>query len=575
MSLRANLAAILTAFLAPAVFAHPPDPLRLIPAQAGLVFQIEKPKKVIEGGISFANLRGLSEFPQVRTLLDSPQVRRFFQIVKFLEAQLGNAWPELLEKVAGGGIALGVSLDSEPQPAVLVVQGTDEAAVEKFYNILIKTIETDDGDGPKPVMTRGHEFGFETVTIGKDFFTARIGSAIVIANHAIALAESLKLVKSKTASQSGKLLEARKLVGNDALAWACLDFAKVKATPAGKDFFAATRKDLLQTLVVGGTIDALRRAEFIAFSLEQPTDGYTLRVRIPAKRAELDPAMALHAPFDGGVGSLPLLQPNGVIYSQSFYLDLGYFWKERRTVIRGDNVKDLEKAEADISKVLPGATFGKLLQMSGPYHRIVSAYTGEKLYSITPGQLIPPTAYVGSMRNAEYGQLMDGVLRAGALLAGFQTGWKMSEETFDGVKLTTYRFSEKYPPKYDDAENLRFNAAPTFAIFKDQLVLGSTPGIVKKLIPVLKAETKNVGPPAVWRASGYLAGAGELLKASPDATISQAVLTQGVGLTEATKQVRELVSWLTAAGQVGLSIDHAEQFLEFEFSWKIPNANAK
>jgi len=556
---------------APQLIAAPPDPLRWIPSEATLVIKIEKPREFIEGVVKRDAYQSLRKFPQVRELLESTQVRRFLQIVSYMETELGAPWPELIDKLAGGGIALGAVIGAEPAPTVIVVQGTDEAATTKAYELFLAGIRDESNrDGTKQELVKATYREVPTVQAGKEVFLARIGAAIVFGNNQAGFHAALELATKAGANSvltKSTLPAARKIAGKDPVAWAWLDFAKVKATPQGKDFFEATRKDVLQTVVVGSSIDAARRSDFLAFVLDQSPDGYALRLRMPAKRAELDKAMSVHAPMNGEPGSRPLLQPKGTIYSQSFYLDLGYLWKERKTMFNPENLKDIEKGIADIDKVLPGTTFGNLLEMSGPYHRIVSVQTGEKLYAIEPGQRIPPTAYVGSMRDKEYGRTMDGVLRAAALLGSFQTGWKMSETMHDGVKIVTYRFPENAEPKYDDPTKLRFNAAPSFAIVGDHLIVGSTPGIVKLLIPVLKKESKADGSSVVWRATGYAAGGAELLLANPEPTITQTILTQGIGLAEAKKQVEDFAAWLRTAGQLNLSIDHAKDWYELKLDW--------
>jgi hypothetical protein len=555
--------------------AEAPDPLHRIPSQAGFVFKVENPRRLVEGLTKIGAYQGLEQFPQARELLESTPVRRFFQTVRHLEKELGGSWPELLDRIAGRGIAIGVGLSTEPQPAVFVVEGTDEATVAKAYSLFLDGIreELSRGDSKQELKSKVFE-GVPVSSIGKDFHTARIGPAIYVANRDTAMTECLKLAAGKggkPVTDHANVAKARTLAGPNAVAWGWLDLATIKQSQQSKDFFASTKKDIFQTLLFGGTADAARRADFIAFAVEQTATGYAWCVRLPAKRSELDPNMAIHAPFKGEIGSRPLLQPPGTVYSQSMYLDLGYLWKERKRIFNPENLKDVETGIAQIDKVLPNTTFGQLLENSGPYHRFVAAHTGEKLYAIEPAQAIPPSAYVGSMRDAQYGETMEALLRAGGLIAGFQTGWKMSEETFENVKLVTYRFSEKAEPKFDDPEKMRFNAAPTFAIVGDSLVVGSTPGIVKLLIPELRKESKASGSPAVWRASAFAAGGSKFLAANPDATVTQAILSQGIGLAEAKEQTKKLAAWLGTLGRFDVSIDHAAEYFEFKIAWKYGN----
>src|SRR5205823_3013449 len=117
------------------------------------------------------------------------------------------------------------------------------------------------------------------------------------------------------------------------------------------------------------------------------------------------------------------------------------------------------------------------------------------------------------------------------------TGWKMSEAKHDGINIVTYRFPETDAITFDDVDKLRFNAAPSFAVVNDSLVVGSTPGIVKAVIPLLKKESATAGTSEVWKFKFYAAGAGEVIAANPDVAVTQAVLSQGVTLNEARQQV--------------------------------------
>jgi hypothetical protein len=554
---------------------HGADPLARIPAQAGFVFKIENPRQFVEGLAKVDAYRGLQQFPQAKEYLDSTPVRRFFQTVQYLEKELGAPWPELIDKVAGHGIAVGIAIEKEPQPALFVAEGTDESTVKKAHDFLLAGIREELARGESKGELKSKDFhGVAISTTGKDFFTARIGPAIVIANREAAITEAIKLAVGQSKSRvtvNPNVAKAKALAGPNAAAWGWLNFAKIKESEQSKDFFSSTKKDIFQTLLFGSTADAARRADFIAFAVEQSPAGYSWAVRLPAKRSELDPNLAVHAPFKGEPGSRPLLQPKGVVYSQSMYLDLGFLWKERKRIFNPENLKDVETGIAQIDKVLPNTTFGQLMENSGPYHRFVAAHTGEKLYTTEPAQAIPPSAYIGSMRDAQYGESMEALLRAGGLIAGFQTGWKMSEETFQNVKLVTYRFSEKSEPKFDDPERLRFNAAPTFAIVGDSLVVGSTPGIVKLLVPELLKESKSAGSPVVWRASAFAAGGAKFLEANPEATVTQAILSQGIGLAEAKEQTKKLAAWIATLGSVQVTLDHGAEYFEFKLAWNTGN----
>lgn len=368
-------------------------------------------------------------------------------------------------------------------------------------------------------------------------------------------------------------------MGGEPLAWLWFDLAGAKESKPAKDFFETSRKDLLQTLVIGGTVDALRRSDYLAVGVHQTPAGYRVALRLPAKSSELghDPGTAgrtpfakLHTPDAGNPGSLPLLHPPGTIYSQSFYLDLAAFWNDRKPLLNPQVLKDIETAEKDGSKLLPGTTIGKLLTQTGPYHRVVVANPSKKLYDTEPTVPIPPFAVVSAFRDPEFAKSIDGVLRGAGLVASFQLKLKMSETTHDGVNIVTYRFPEKGDYPGGDPANYRFNFAPSYGIVDHFLVASTTPELVRSLIPELRKPAGSEKSP-VWRGRASADGAATFLRANPDPTVTDTILNDGVGLDTAKKQVADFAIWLATLGSLGIEIDHGTDAFELRAEWKLKN----
>jgi len=137
--MRLLLSLFTLALVGPAILAK--DPLRFIPAETGAVFKIEKPRALIEAVTKHDLARQAQELQIVRDFLDGAGARRFFQLVAYYERDLGAAWPDLLDKLAGGGIAVGVNKFENGAPALVVIQGTDEATVTKFFDLALKVVE--------------------------------------------------------------------------------------------------------------------------------------------------------------------------------------------------------------------------------------------------------------------------------------------------------------------------------------------------------------------------------------------------------------------------------------------------
>ena len=543
-----------------AVAAPAADPLARIPAGYTLAVAVPHPRAAADAVRTLPALTSATQLAEIQAALDTPAVRRLAELVAYYERDLGADWPTLLDKLAGRGIALGAMFGQDDGPAVVAVEGTDADAVAKFFASAIRFLETADADNPVS-LTKGTRAGADTVSNGKDFHAARRGPTLWVSNRADALHAALDL---KGKSLAPATAPARELVGGDPLAWAWLDLKTLKQGQAAADFFAATRKDFLQTVVVGASIDAVRRADLLAVGLHRTPAGARLELKLPAKRADLPPEFTLHVPA-GGPGSLPLLHPPGTLYSQSFHLDLGTLWRERAKLINGQQLADIEKAEKDISKLLPNTTLGKLLEGSGAYHRLVIADVPGDAYKTKPVTPLPAAALVVSIRDEQFGKTMAGALRAGAFVATTQYKLKMSTQDIDGVKVVCYRFPEAEPLDADP-DRLRFNAVPCFAVVGDQLVVASRPELVRALLPELK---KTAGDsPAVWRGRFDLGGAAGYLDRYPEPVVNRVLLGEGVSLSEAKQRAAAGLKWLATLGGVELNLDHQTDAYTITFDWK-------
>ena len=192
---------------------------------------------------------------------------------------------------------------------------------------------------------------------------------------------------------------------------------------------------------------------------------------------------------------------------------------------------------------------------------------GENQYKTVPDYPLPEMALMSSMRDPQFGKGMTAALRTAAAFASLRFGLKMTEEKVDDIDIVSYRFAEKADA--DDPTNFRFNFAPAFAVVGDSLVVATSPKLLKDLIPEVK---KKVDPKAcsdaVWRVRGYGAGAATAVKARPEASITDSVLGQGVGLDEAKRQLDALATFLGKLGTVDVSIDHGDEAFAVEVEWK-------
>src|SRR5688572_26031745 len=131
----------LTAALALCSPAAAKDPKRFLSESTAVVIQVEKPRALVEAFLNHDLAKEGRNLQVVRDFLDSANARRFFQLVAHFEKELGSAWPELMDRLAGGGMAAGLTYGGQNAPALLVVQGTDEPTVTKFFDLSLALFE--------------------------------------------------------------------------------------------------------------------------------------------------------------------------------------------------------------------------------------------------------------------------------------------------------------------------------------------------------------------------------------------------------------------------------------------------
>jgi hypothetical protein len=556
----------------------PPDPLRLVPEQTDLFVEIKDPHKLLDIAQSEELFKAALALPQLRDLADSTNARRARQLVAYFEKELGAKSPELLDKLAGGGVVLAVKYGSDPAPVLLVVQGTDEKLMARFYRTGLEVIAQELArQESKEKVEKGSYKDIETVHVGKDFHAARAEKALLISNKEDVLKAALdrhldhgqeSLADVAAVKESAKLLSAG---GRQPLArlWANLDYAK--QNPQAKEVFTSPRNDVNLTILFGGIIDAITRSPYVCAGVYQEKDGFRTTVMLPAGRKGASADFALHVPPADGPGLLPLLEPKGVVYSSTFFLDLSKIWDDRAKLFNEKQAKAIEEAGKNPGVRLTGLSPDKILTQSGARHRVVVVDQPKSAYKdAPPSQPIPAFAFITEMRDPdEFSKSMESSLRGAALFAGGQFKVKLTEEKHGDYKIVGWRFPVDV--KVDsDAGNVRFNFSPCFVRVRNQFVFCSTLELAHELVDLLDRETKGTppkGPQDAVRARLYGSGAAALLRDFQDNLVTQIVLDQAVTPEAAKKQVAALVELVQKLGALDTTSTYQADQYRFDIRW--------
>ena len=537
-----------------------------------MILKIEQPRKLVEGVTQLDVFKKLQDLEAVRELYDSTNVRRALQLVAYFEKHLGAQRYELLDRLAGGGIALGVLFQHEPGTSLLVIQSRDEPFLRRFVKLSLKLTEEELArqESPEKVTKKSHR-GVESVQIGKDFYMAVVGSALVVSNKSKGLKTAIDLhLDGAQASMANPaaLAEARKLLPAHPAAWLWVNLKPVHDNPVFKGLIEQTKDNGTGPIFYGGLFNVAARSPFLCAALEQQPNQYAVTLRFPRGREGMPEAVLLHLPEKKN-GSLPLLEPPNTLLSASYYLDLANLWKQREKLLKPPELKVVEQLDKNSGIFLGGIKLGKLIQQTGPHQRLVVAHQAKPGYKIVPAQRFPAVAFVLEMSDPEFARTAESVLRAAALFGTFQFSLKLVEETRGGHKIVGYRFPEdgKFPK---DVGNLRFNASPCLVKVGNQFVVSSTIELARDLVDALDKEASTpAGNPSTLRVKAFSAGAAAALQSAEEQLLTQAILGQALAPDDARQQVQAFIALVERLGTFNLQTHYGRNEFHVDLRLKL------
>lgn len=545
-----------------------PPALLLVPPQADVLVIAEHPRATADTLANLKILHQLRALDAVREFYDSTNYRRFLQLVAYFEKQLGAASPDLLERLAGRGAVVAAKLGPQPAPTLLVLQGTDPELTRRFFDLALQVADQELARSEaRSRPEKGAYRNIETVRIGKEFHAAAAGPNLLVSNVEKGLQHAIDLFldHGKSMADVPEVAEGRALFKDPPAGWLWLNMKTVHQAPQAKEVFALPRNDVNLTVLFGGWLDVAGRSPFLCAGLSAGADGLRASVRLPRGREGMPEALAVHLP-PPGAGALPLLEPQGVLYSSSYFFDLGKLLEFRTKLFNDKQLKSFDEFDKNSGRFLGGKRFSELAAQAGGHHRIVVAQQGRPPYKTAPTQRIPAFAFVIDMRDPAFGKSLDSVLRAAALLASFQFNLKLVEEKENDVTIVGYRFPEKPYADGKDPNNIRLNFTPCFARAGGQFIAASTLELGHELVGLVQKEAKEkkAGSPTAVLSQVYGAGAVDLLKDQEDQLFAQTVLTQALSPEKAKEQVGLALNFVRQLGVLRTEVEYGAKDFRYE-----------
>jgi hypothetical protein len=550
------------------------SPARFVPPDTDILVEIPHPRQASDALLTLDAVQKVQTIPQVKELLGSTSYRRFYQLVAWFEKDLGAAWPEILDQTTGNGAVLTVKIG--PNPAVLaVLEGKDEKVTRLAFDrgLTVLKGELARRDGAPPFITHPAPNQGTMITVGPEFCFACTGKVILASNNHDTMKQALALVEKggKSLADNPGVIEAARLLPADCLARVWINMETVRRQPGAPDIYKTPRDPGL-TVLFGSYVDTLGRSPWVTAGLVRQKQELSLRIRLPQGREGMSAGdSGLQLPVGDNPGSRPLLEPPGVLYSYSFYLDISRIWTDRELLFGQPNAKGIEQADKDTAKIpLNGVRLSKILTNAGNYHRFVVANQRNTGYLKKPQQNLPAFALVTEMRDPDgFAGSAELALRGVALSQMSTYKLTLVEEKYKDVPLVCYRFAEDKPVPQDETDQ-RFNFSPCFCRVGKQFMVSSTLELCHDLIDELQTEAREgtPGAPSISRQRIYSAGMAQILAQFEDQLVTQAILDQSVPPAEARAQAKALVELVKGLGNVELEATILPRELRYDIRLK-------
>jgi hypothetical protein len=556
-------------WFAPLVAAQPAkSALRFVPSQTELVVKIDRPRDLVEAVEKNDVFQQALKLAGVREFYDTTNFQQLYQLIAHFEKQLGKSREELIDEL--GGIVIAAKL-TPPTGAALILQAKDPKTLRRLMEVALDLVtkELERQESKDKIVQKKYE-GIDVGQIGGKLSFALADNALIVANEPKVLKAALDTYLKKDGqtniAQVANFNEAYKKAPSKALAWTWLHFEQFRKHQPFQDGLNAAALDPLQTLLFGGFTDLFKRTPYMTASLQREGSAYRLSAYMPRGSDGMAPIKYLIIPAKAN-GSLPLLQPPRTLASSSFYLDLGQFWNKRQEILGEKNVKGLDEGEQNIAKFLGGIKIGKVLNAMGPNQRLVFAQQKEQPYKIKPTTPIPAFALVSDMRDPSFAKDMNSLFRAGALLATFQVGLRLSEETHKDCDIVTYYFSETKKVE-GDKENIRFNFSPSYVTVGNHFVMSSTAELARDLIDALKAEKKQKPNKATMHTQLYASGFADLVRSNEEAALTQLILAQALPPNTAKAEMQAIIRWIETLGTLRIESTYGTNEFRYDILWR-------
>jgi len=467
-----------------------------LPAQAIAAIELFQPRAVLGPLLEKETRATLAMAPAIQRATAKPEFQQFQVLVQFLETQLGADWPTALQKLTGGGIALGLY---PQQRSVFVAASEDEQMLRQLHTLLWNGAQNQAALAGQPSPASSRQIGGTTAySLGKN-------EAHLIQGGRLMWAKKLEdLEAAEQAIQQGGNLAAspdyqaaRKAVGPDAAGMIFLNMRALKLAPGIAKALKPENGNPLGALLFAGLGETAGSANWLALGLHVKPHALALQLVSDAKPAATNAPAAFALPATPAEGALPNLKVPRQLAAMSLYRDLHRFYAAKdqlfpeRTsgLIFFENMMGIFFSGRDLTD--------DVMAQAEPHIRFVAAQQQFDPASGTPVYQLPAFAIVLQLRHPEqFRETVEEAWQKAIGLASFtrgqraEPGFIIDRLVHNNIPFSVARFSTSYAKDLTKLD-VRYNFRPTLAMPGNYLIFSSTDGLARDLMDTLAREGQH------------------------------------------------------------------------------------
>jgi hypothetical protein len=554
--------------------------LSVLPPDALVVVYVEDALPALRWLLQYASRPELRLLAGVRELLDSTPVRRGQQLLAYVEKELSHPWPELVEQLTGGGVALAIDRPPPGQPArvLLAIQARQPELATKALRLFIRLAEAELAR-QESKLRYSYETadGVRIARLGDELALAEVDGLLLASNSLAHLKDAMQRRRAAgrpSAEGIAALQAARQNLPQAASAWGWLNLAEARKTfdENAKRLLEVPTSDLLPHLLLGGLLDVVRRSDWLALALTVSGPELVLSMHMPAGLAGMSVGGQAHSRGVDEVGLFPFFWPQDTLYAANFMWEPYRFWEQRSEFLTPALQKEIEDAERQSGVVLLGRRLSTVLRCVGKRHQVIITRPHDAGYELKPKQRVPAFAVVMELREPETAFThLAPLLRAGAFVGALNVSMRMKEVSHRAVPIVSYRFNET-DANYAVDHGLLFNFTPSFARVGPHLIIASSLELAQSLIDQIlqQSSESNRADTASSRQRFSFAGLRQFLMAVRPQAETQALLQSGLPPDEARQEFERFLQLLDQLGVLELAVFYEPTGFRAEWRMTLP-----